>query len=491
MDSDAARLIELGRAAYDGGDLAEAARHFAAAQAAGDRGLETNSMLGYLALTRGETDTAARYYEAALEQAPADGGIASNLADLRRQQGRFAEAVALFRRAIALAPEHAEIRANLGALLISRHRMEEAVTVLEQALRLNPSLVGAHADIATALCCLNRYEEAPGHYRAIAKIHPANNSARYMEALALLALGDFENGWRKHEVRWFAEMGEGHRLAIHSPSWDGQEDVAGRTILLHAEQGFGDTVMFCRYVPMVAARGARVVLMAPQPLCPLLTPLPGVAEIMAYGQASPPPYDTHSSLMSLPWAFRTRIDTVPATVPYLYASPEARDRWAARLGPRDGRRRVAIAWSGSDSVWNRALPLEALAPLLARDDTEFHVAQTEIRDPDRAAMTAFPQLRDHSRDLADFADTAGLLSQMDMVISVDTVLVHLAGAMALPVWTMLPFGCDYRWMTKGTTSPWYPTMRLFRQPRFLDWAGLIAQVCAALDIAPDTAPDTA
>jgi hypothetical protein len=188
--------------------------------------------------------------------------------------------------------------------------------------------------------------------------------------------------------------------------------------------------------------------------------------------------------MSLPRAFHTRLDTIPAAVPYLAPPPERVAHWRARLGAPDGRRRVAIAWSGSCTVWNRDMPLAVLGPVLQRPDCEFHVAQTEIAPDDRTALAEMPQIVDHSAELADFADTAALVSLMDRVVTVDTVLAHLAGALGKPTWTMLPLGADYRWMSGGSDSPWYPTMRLFRQPALHDWPSVVAAVSTALDRAP-------
>lgn len=477
------RAMTQGRLAYASGDHAAAEAHFRAAHSAGADGFELLSYLAALAHERGEHDAAGDLYSAALEHAPTDARTHGNLGAIRRAQGRLGEAIALFRRAAALAPEEAEMHANLGSALLAARRPEAAIPSLERAAALAPAMMGARSDLAVALCALNRYPDAIAQYRAAYRLEPANNNARYLEALALLALGDFENGWRRHECRWYAELGQAQRARFEQTAWLGEPDLAGRTILLHAEQGLGDTFQFVRYAPLVGALGARVLLHVPAAIAPTLGAMPGIARVIPYGEDLPD-FDTHCSLMSLPRAFRTTIDTIPATVPYL-TTPTARiAAWRDRLGPQDGRRRVAIAWSGSTALWNRSLPLATLAPLLARPDCVFHVAQTEVAAPDRATLDALPHVVDHSATLGDFADTAALLAHMDLVISVDTVLAHLAGALARPVWTLLPFGADYRWMTGGTTSPWYPTMRLFRQPAFDDWDGVLAAIGQALDHTP-------
>lgn len=418
----------------------------------------------------------------ALRDDPLDAAALLNLAALRQSQGHLAEAVALARRTATLLPEAPEPRAMLGSLLLAARKPHQALVALEQALALNPNLIQARSDAAIALCSLNRYQDALRHYRAAYQAEPSNNSARYLEALALLALGDFANGWRKHEVRWYAELGQSSRSRIPGPAWLGEPGLQGRTILLVAEQGMGDVLQFLRYVPMVAALGARVRLLVQAPLAPVLAGMEGVERVIAYGEEMPT-FDTHCSLMSLPRAFRTEIATIPATLPYLPTQPDRVAAWGERLGPRLGprqRMRIALAWSGSAAVWNRAVGLRRLAPLLERADCEFHVGQTEIAAADREAMPTWPNLIDHGPALRDFADTAAMLAHMDLVITVDTALAHLAGALGRPVWTMLPFGADYRWMTDGDRSPWYPTMRLFRQPAFDDWVSVVAAVNRAV-----------
>lgn len=483
MDTSRRHLIELGHAAFTRGELAAAEGHFRAALAAGEDRADVRDFLGYFARRRGAVEEAGDHYAAALAHAPADAAICNNLGDVRRAQNRIGEAIALFRRAATLAPDRAEIHANLGAVLLESRRPDLALPHLQRALERQPDLMTAHDQIAMALCALNRYQEALPHYRAIQRAMPSNNDSRYLESLALLALGDFANGWRKHEARYYGQLGRGHRTSLPEPAWLGEDDIAGRTILLHAEQGFGDTCQFVRYVPMVAARGGRVRLVVQKPLHSLLDGFPDVDIVVGYGDPLPD-FELQCSLMSLPRAFRTELASIPQNVPYIHASPDRVVAWARCLGPPDGRRRIALAWSGSDSVWNRAIPLAKLAPLLSRPECVFHAVQTEIRPADRDMLTHWPNIVDHSATLRDFADTAALLTLMDQVLTVDTVLAHLAGAMALPVWTMLPLGADYRWLTHGGTSPWYPTMRLFRQPAFQDWDSVVEAVARALDAEP-------
>ncbi len=483
VETDIETLVQAARDALVRGDSDAAWQLSAQALEAGRDYVEVRQFLGFIARGRRDLDLADTHYAAALAMAPTDGLLHNNLAEVRHAQGHVAEALALYRRAAVLAPDRAEIAGNLGGILLTLHHPDQALPHLLRALSMNPDLINVNGDAGSCLCALNRYPESLQHYRAVYRVEPNNNSARYLEALALLALGDFENGWRKHECRWYASLGQEMRTALPEPYWLGDTAIEGKTILLHAEQGLGDCLQFVRYVPMVAERGARIVLAVQEPLQSLLASMPQVDRVISKGDIVPG-YDVQCSLMSLPRAFRTRLDTIPAAVPYVAPSAAHVALWRDRLPPADGRRRIALAWSGTQTVWNRGIALERLRPLLNRPDCVFHVAQTDMLDTDRATLATLPDMVDHSGELTDFSDTAALLTHMDLVLSVDTVLAHLGGALARSTWTMLPLGADYRWLTDRTDSPWYPTMRLFRQPALHDWDGVVRAVDAALDALP-------
>lgn len=269
------------------------------------------------------------------------------------------------------------------------------------------------------------------------------------------------------------------------PHWRGESDISGKTILLHAEQGLGDTIQFVRYAPLVAALGARVVMRVQPPLHKLLASLPGGATTGSYRDAMPTA-DVQCPILSLAHVFRTTLRNPPPPVPYLFASTEYLMVWRALLGPHQ-RRRIGLAWSGRPHPPLRSLPLAALAPLLALPDIEFHALHHEMPESDRIYLETSGVIIDHGARLQEFADVAAVISLMDLVISIDTVFAHLAGALGKPVWIMLPFSADWRWMTGGSNTPWYPTARLFRQRRPGDWAGVVADVVQALQ---DEAPRT-
>lgn len=488
MDSNIDMAMQRGRAAFARGDHDLAEAHFREALAAGRDDADLHHHLGFLARQRGDVDEAAERYGDALAHAHDDAHLHNNLGEVRRTQGRNDEAAALFRRGLELAPNEAPISANLGSVLMAMKRPDLALPHLEHAAALDPgaigpgttgpAAIGVHAEIAVCLCSLNRYTEALAVYQRVYQMQPSANDARYLEALALLALGDFENGWRKHESRWYAQLGQTLRRRPGGPYWLGEEDLTGRTILVHAEQGHGDTIQYLRYVPLLRERAARVILEVQPALKPLLAELPDVYA----REEKMPPHDTHCSFMSLPRAFRTTLNCVPSSVPYLAAPAERLEAWRERLGPADGRRRVGIAWTGTSAVWNRSIPLPLLEPLFRRPDCVLHVVQTTMEPDDRPTLDRLPQMFDHSKTLVDFADSAAVVQLMDLIISVDTALAHLGGALGKPTWTILPFGAEYRWLTAGTHSAWYPTMRLFRQPALFDWPQVVEAVDAALSV---------
>jgi Tfp pilus assembly protein PilF len=482
VDINIETAMERGRAAFAQGDHGAAEVHFRDALTAGRDDADVHHHLGFIARTRGNLDESAARYADALEHSPTDAHLHNNLGETRRTQGYLAEAAALFRRGLHLTPDAAPIAANLGSVLVAMRRPDLALPHLQHAAALDPNQMQVHSDIAMCLCSMNRFAEALASYRRVYEIQPSANDARYLEALAILALGDFENGWRKHESRWYAHLGQPLRRVAPGPYWLGDSDLTGRTILVHAEQGHGDTIQYLRYIPLLRQMAARVILEVQPALKPLLAGLP---DIYARGE-DPPPYDTHCSFMSLPRAFRTMPDTIPVSVPYLTVPPDSLAKWRERLGPSDGRRRVGIAWTGTSTVWNRSIPLPLLEPLLERPDCEFHIIQTTMEPDDRATLEHLPRLIDHSTDLSDFADTAAVTDLMDLIVSVDTALIHLGGALAKPTWAMLPFGAEYRWLTAGTTSAWYPTMRLFRQPELFGWPQMLEAIDMALSATPQT-----
>jgi hypothetical protein len=325
---------------------------------------------------------------------------------------------------------------------------------------------------------LGRLDEARASFDRAVGIRPDFAQARWNRAQAMLLAGDFAQGWREHE--WRLKAHPELQRAFAQPLWLGEVPLDGKTILLHAEQGLGDTLQFCRYAPLVAARGGRVVLEVQKPLVDLMRDLPGVAAVVARGEPLPD-FDLHCPLLSLPLAFGTRLDTIPAQMPYLGAPAERAAGWEARLTKRP---RIGLVWSGNAGHKRdraRSIPLYALMPVFDLDAATFVSLQKEARAADAAVLKQTAKLIDVGAELETFADTAALIRQLDLVIAVDTSVAHLAGALGKPLWLLLPAAPDWRWLAGREDSPWYPTARLFRQTVTRAWGPVVARVRAALE----------
>ena len=309
---------------------------------------------------------------------------------------------------------------------------------------------------------IKRLDEAQACFERALKIKPDYAEAHCNWALCRILVGDFDHGWKSNEWRWETAHLRKEKRNFVQPLWLGSNEITGKTILLHSEQGFGDTIQFCRYVPLVAERAARVILEVPESLRELMETLTGSAQIVPKGEPLPQ-FDLHCPLMSLPLAFKTRLESIPCATPYLGALPSAVKSWNARLGQRR-RSRVGLVWSGRPehkNDHNRSLKLSTLLPLLDCDVT-FISLQREVRPGDAATLKGLDIVH-FGGELKNFSDTAAIISNLDVVISVDTSVAHLAGALGTPVWILLPFVPDWRWLLDREDSPWYPTARLFRQ----------------------------
>jgi tetratricopeptide (TPR) repeat protein len=415
-------------------------------------------------------------YESALSLRPDAAPIYNNRGNALRELGRSAEAINAFGRALALKPGYAEAYNNRGNAQLDLNRPSAALADYERALALKPDFVDALVNRGSALRYLNRPDDALDSFDHAIALSPELAEAHWNRALTCLSVGDFDEGWRGYEWRWRRNASEMAPRDFAQPQWYGK-DLEGRTILLHAEQGFGDTIQFIRYLPMVLAKGGKVILEIPDALKPLVGQIDGVIAMVSRGQALPP-FDLHCPLLSLPLAFGTTLTDVPAPVRYLRAPPERVEQWRACL-PRGEVPRVGLVWSGKPTHkndHNRSIALARLAPLLLKPDFQFVSLQKEYSDADRASLRKFPALVRLHDTLSDFADTAAVVAALDLVIAVDTAVAHLAGAMGKPVWILLPAIGDWRWMVEREDSPWYPSARLFRQPHIGDWGSVISRV---------------
>jgi predicted O-linked N-acetylglucosamine transferase (SPINDLY family) len=399
-----------------------------------------------------------------------------NLGNALNALKRSEEAIASYQSALALKPDFAEAHGNLGAALSYAGRYAEAIASCNKALALKPGFADAYNNLGTTLNALNRNAEAIASYQSALEAKPDFAEAHFSQGLALLTIGDFKRGWEQYEWRW-ATKGYAPTRDFVQPLWRGAEDLSGKTILLHSEQGFGDTLQFARYAPLLAARGARVVFEVQPALKALLTGLAGVEVTVAQGDALPV-FDCHCPLLSMPLAFATTLQSIPAATPYLHANAGSVAKWQTLLGERSGPR-VGLVWSGNPNHKNdrnRSIALARLLPLLAVPGVRFVSLQKDLRAEDAEALRNLSGLARIGDHLDDFADTAAAVSLLDLVITVDSAVAHLAGALGKPVWVLLPFSPDWRWLLEREDSPWYPSARLFRQPQLGDWESVIGRV---------------
>ena len=469
----------LGYLNYQSGRPAPALHYLAQALKQNGRSSELLSTYGLVLHTLGRLDEALTHYDAALALAPDDADLANRRGAACLRLGRADEALAAFDRVLAREPHHVDALGNRGNALVALNRPEEAIASYDAAMRAGGESAQLLTNRAHALRRLDRIDAAVADLeRALAR-DADFAEATFELALVQLTRGDYAEGWRNYERRWQTGAFVAHRRNFKSPLWTGEQGLEGRTILLHAEQGFGDAIQFVRYAPLVAARGATVVLEVQPELVRLMTGIGGVARVVARG-GKLMPFDCHCPLMSLPHALGTRVETIPAATPYLTVSEADVAAWAARLPP--GRARIGVCWAGrashSNDV-NRSLPLARFAKIWDGVDADVVNLQHKPSDDERALLKTRGVV-DVSAQLHDFADAAALIKNLDFVASVDTAIAHLAGALAVPTLVMLPFAADFRWLRGRTDSPWYQTARLFRQPTFADWQPVIDEVRAHL-----------
>ncbi len=442
---------------------------------------------GAQAWQAGRAADAAQAFAAAARLLPRESQGHANLGVALRRQGHAAAALAAYRRALALGADDAALHSNLGNALRALGRLDEAEAALRRAVALAPEARSYAYNLALVLRDRRRHGEALAMLEALAAADPADGEAAWDLALTRLHLGDYRRGLEEYEARW--RLVRNPVRPPPGPRWTGIEPLAGRTLLLIAEQGFGDAIQFARFVPQVAARGARVVLECLPDLAGLFAALPGVAQVVPQGAAlgvaegaQAPAYDLWASLLSLGHLLGCTWEGLPAApVPYLMP-PQPRP---LRIGRRpDSRLAVGLVWAGKPTPRDRSWPLEALLPLLEDPLVEAYSLQMGSRAADLAALGAGHLVTDLSPVLTSFAHTAAAMADLDLIVTVDSAPAHLAGALGRPVWVLLRYVSDWRWRDEGDTSPWYPTMRLFRQADPDDFAGPVAAVKAALGAWP-------
>ena len=472
------------------GNLLKTMRRHGEAEAAYRRTLELEprhlaarlSLAGILA-GNGNLAQAEQIYREAVALHPQSPDAHNSLGALLYRVHQNAEAEQAFRQALALRPAFPQALNNLGNMLREGGRTKDAIAAYRQAVALAPDYVDAFNNLGTALREDGQAEAALASYRQAIALAPGNADAHLNLAHVLLADGDFTAGWREYEYRWHA-AGRAGPPVFDAPMWNGSTDLQGKTIYLHAEQGFGDTLQFMRYAALAAERGATVLLGVPPELKTLAANYPGVATVLTTGDKAPA-FDFHCPLMSLPAAFGTALQTIPGQTPYLTPAPQAVAAWRDRLAGND--KRIGLVWAGkprkemADSYnidKQRSMALAQMRPLLDTPGTAFYSLQLGEAAQQAAANA---KLIDLTGELRDFHDTAALIANLDLVIAVDTAVAHLAGALGKPVWLLNRYHTCWRWLRERVDSPWYPSMRIFRQPQPGDWHSVIGAACAALE----------
>ncbi len=425
-----------------------------------------------------QLDAAIASYDRAIELYPGFFSAYSNRGAVLRESGRLEDALLSYNRAIELNPQFADAYSNRGNALRDLRRFDEALASHQRALELKPNAANIYYNMGVVLYDLKRIENALACYDKALHFNPNYVDAHWNKSISCLLNGDFIHGWQEYEWRWRRPESPGRQFT--QSLWLGAEDICNKTILIYTEQGFGDTLQFCRYLPLLAQRGAKIILEISPALNSLLSSLNGIEKIIEKGQPLPE-FDYQCPLLSLPLVFETEINTIPAQIPYLFANLEKIAHWKSRLGVKQGFR-IGLVWSGSPTHKNdknRSLPLIRLLQVMPAE-AQLYSLQKQVRAEDQITLNARPDVADFSASLIDFSDTAALITQMDLIISVDTSVAHLAGALGKPVWVLLPFVPDWRWLLDREDSPWYPGMKLWRQLQLDDWNGILAHLKSAL-----------
>ena len=466
-------LRETGR----GGD---AAACFERAVALRPNYAEALNNLAQLRLEADDATSALAIFRRALAARPGYAVALSGCCSALILLGRTVEAIEAGRRAVVADPDDAAAHYNLGNAYMAAPMPGEAESSYRRAILIDPGFADAHVNLGVALQAMGRHDAAIAAFDRTLELAPDMPDARWNKAISLLASGRYAEGWALYEWRWRAV--DGLDLPdIPQPMWDGS-DLAGKTILILCEQGFGDTLQFIRYLPMVRARGGRIVLECAPPLKPLLAAQEAVASVLPHG-GSRPSFDCWLPMMSLPRVFGTEMSSLPAACPYL-ALPAAMPGTPAEAAGGGDRLSVGLVWRGSltnNRGRFRSCTLADLEPVLAVAEADFFSLQTELSDVDRQALEASP-IVDLGSGFRNFADSARAIAGLDLVVSVDTAAAHLAGALARPVWTVLSAMPDWRWLTDRDDSPWYPSMRLFRQRTVAVWSDVFDEVAVALKL---------
>lgn len=427
--------------------------------------------LGMSFLELGRTRAACLQFEKAIDIAPNYTDAVLALGHCFHIQGKYDQALAIYDKLLTASPLLFAAWSNRGNSLLEMCRYEEAAASYLRALEIFPGVHNTRVALATCYQALGRAEEALAACKTVLASDPENAEAHWNHSLLLLLNGEYQEGWQEYEWRWKKQNFTSPIRNFPQPLWQG-ENPDGRTILVHAEQGFGDTLQFSRYVPLVAALGAHIIFECHPPLAELMKSLVGNIDVVRMGEKSPP-FDLHVPLLGLPLIFKTDLDTIPASVPYL-AAPADRLLWR-HLVPDESRMKIGLCWAGKEYPDpRRSCPAALLAPLQGIEGISWYSLQVGWKK-----ILPLP-MKDLTCHIHDFSDTAALISRLDLVITIDTSVAHVAGALGKPVYLMLPYAADWRWLINRDDSPWYPTVKIFRQSNQNSWQDVVHRVACCL-----------
>ncbi len=471
----------LGNALKDLGQVDAAIAAYRKGISLGPKLAEIPNNLGNALKMKGLVDDAMAQYRKAIALKADYAEAHFNLGISFQTKGQSDEAIASYRRAVSHNSKFAEAFNNLGNALRSKGELEEAAAAYREAIKVRPNFAEAHSNLGSTFKEEGRLDDAISSYREAIARNSEYADAHVKLAQTLLLRGEFEAGWPEWEWRLKLDNSASPDREFPELRWDGG-DLAGRTILIYGESGLGDTIQFSRYLPMVAERGGRVIAQAPKELIGFLGQVPGVEQWVAAGE-KPPAFDVQCPLLSLPGLLDTNLQNIPGQQSLLKADEKLAEGWRNKTFQQPGGVKVGLVWAGSrknKNDRNRSVNLDVLAPLAAISGIRFYSLQKGDAAKDAQKPPEGMEIVDWTDELRDFADTAALVGNLDLIISVDTSVAHLAGAMGKPVWILLPFLPDWRWMVDREESPWYPTARLFRQTTRGDWADVVARVGEAL-----------
>jgi tetratricopeptide (TPR) repeat protein len=468
----------LGLILYDKGQIEEAIKHFQRAIILEPGLADAYYNLGIGFERKGQLDKAITCYQKTIELNPSSADAYNNLGLILQEKGQLDKAITCYQKTIELNPSLADAYNNLGTALQEKGQLDEAITSYQRVLQLDPNYIVAYNNLGLALQEKGQLDEAITSYQRALQLNPNDAYTHLNMSLTFLLAGNYKEGWKEFE--WRQKLDEHFKHNFLQPLWDGS-NITGWTILLYTEQGLGDAIQFIRYAPLVAEYGARVFIECRKELKALFKNVGGVYKVIAHGEQLPE-FDVHYPLMSLPVIFSTTLESIPSNVPYIRADPILVQKWREKIHQENSHLRIGLVWaSGPGGLSKRkSLNLNILSPLAQLNNISFY----SLQKGEVAKQTKCPpigmRLFDYTEEIDDFSDTAALIENLDLVISVDTAVAHLAGALGKPIWTLISFEPVWQWMLQREDNQWYPTMRLFRQPSPGDWNSVIAEVSKEL-----------